>query len=182
MVGWLIQVVDHPLTLIYSPFLLNFLGLIILVISWIIFFINNHGIFMSMPLFGHRRFQSNLEEQSLTKLPNSLNPPAYCNLIHVNLKAILQPTNLPNLANSKNAHPIPMVLHIFVIHRPDFEANGTIFVVAMNGQAFYRAKQGESKGERDIAINLKVMPRGEEGRENTLIIKSFYERLKYMKF
>jgi len=34
-----------------------------------------------------------------------------------------------------------MVLHIFVIHRPNFEENGSNFEFVINRQTFVRAKQ-----------------------------------------
>lgn len=48
-----------------------------------------------------------------------------------------------------NPSPITMVSHVFVIHRPNFEENGGIFVVAMNGQAFYGAKREERERVRE---------------------------------
>ena len=44
------------------------------------------------------------------------------------------------MANSGNPSPTVVVLHIFVIDRPNFEENGRIFQVAMNEQAFYKSK------------------------------------------
>jgi len=72
-----------------------------------------------------------------------------------------------------------MVLHIFVILRPNFEEHGWIFEVAMGGQNFYIAKrERERKGEAqsEIRINLKMMPYQHWGG-GTLLIKSFYECL-----
>jgi len=49
-----------------------------------------------------------------------------------------------------------MVLHIFVIYRPNFE--GSNFEVVINRQTFSRAKWLEEReGEREIRINLKMM-------------------------
>ena len=78
-----------------------------------------------------------------------------------------------------------MLLHIFVFHRPNFEENGRIFEVVMNEQAFYRAKREEERErvrEKEIRINLKMLPHWGGGRERTFIIKSFYESLRYVKF
>jgi len=38
-----------------------------------------------------------------------------------------------------------MILHIFVIHKPNFEENGRTFVVSMNRQTFYIPKREEEK-------------------------------------
>ena len=51
-----------------------------------------------------------------------------------------------------------MVLHIVVIHRPNFEENGSIFEDAMNEKAFHKEKQGERGREMEIGMNLKMMP------------------------
>ena len=57
-----------------------------------------------------------------------------------------------------NSFPITTVLHIFMIHRPNFEENGSIFEVATNGQAFRTAKtRTEKVREKEIGINLKMM-------------------------
>jgi len=40
-------------------------------------------------------------------------------------------------------------LHIFVIHRPKFESNGTIFEVVVNKQTFLRAKREEERRNKD---------------------------------
>jgi len=52
-----------------------------------------------------------------------------------------------------------MVLHIFVIHRANFEENGSNFEVVLNRRTFFRAKRvGKREKEREIRINLKMMP------------------------
>jgi len=46
-----------------------------------------------------------------------------------------------------------------MIHRPNFGENGRNFEIVMNRQTFLRAKRvKERKGEREIRINLKMMP------------------------
>jgi len=49
------------------------------------------------------------------------------------------------MANSANPSPATMILHIFMIHRPNFEEKARIFQVAMNEHAFYRAKREEGR-------------------------------------
>jgi len=68
-----------------------------------------------------------------------VHPPAYLERVCANRSVILWRTNSPNVVNSANPSPITL-LHIIVIHRPNFEENGRISEVAMNGQAFYGAK------------------------------------------
>ena len=55
-----------------------------------------------------------------------------------------------------------MVLHILMIHRPNFQENGRNFKVVMNRQTFFEAKRVDERegkrGEREIRINLKMMP------------------------
>jgi len=73
-----------------------------------------------------------------------------------------------------------MVLHIFVIHRPNLEENERIFEVSINRQAFSIAKrEGERRREKEIEINLKMIPHVGKGgkRERALITKSSYKYL-----
>jgi len=51
-----------------------------------------------------------------------------------------------------------IVLHIFIVYWPNFEENERIFEVAMNGQAFYREKREEIEEEKEIGINMRMMP------------------------
>jgi len=45
-----------------------------------------------------------------------------------------------------------------VIHRPNFEENGSNFEVVINSQIFFKAKRVEEReGGREIRINLKMM-------------------------
>ena len=62
-----------------------------------------------------------------------------------------------------------MVLHIFVVHMPNFEENERIFEVAVNEQAFYRAKQEQERvREKEIRINLIMLAHGGEGKRENL--------------
>ena len=60
--------------------------------------------------------------------------------------------------NLANASPMTIVLHIFIVYWPNFEENERIFEVAMNGQAFYREKREEIEEEKEIGINMRMMP------------------------
>ena len=54
---------------------------------------------------------------------------------------------------------ITLILHIFVIHSPNFEENGSNFEVVINRQTFFRAKRVEQRErDRKIRINLEMMP------------------------
>jgi len=65
-----------------------------------------------------------------------------------------------------------MVLHISVIHRPNFKENGSNFEVVINRQIFFRAKRVERGRERETSINLEMIPHvgdGERGKGGNFI-------------
>lgn len=99
-----------------------------------------------------------------TCCPCAFLTPFYKVCVLVRLEYII--TDFPNWANSAHPSPTTTILHIFVIHRPNFEESGRIFEVVMNGQAFYKAKRRDRWREKEIRINLKMIPHigGERGK------------------